>query len=96
MKAYIKTYMDFYGYDESSFIPCEVCGAKTVDVHHIRPKSLEKRSENKIENLIGLCRPCHEKAHKFHNFNEDLKLIHRKKMLQSKHDSGETIKYYNP
>ena len=57
MQNHTKVYMNFLGYGEQDFIPCEMCGSRAVDVHHI-----EKRNKTKndyIENLIALCRDCH-------------------------------------
>ena len=31
--------MNFFDYAEQDFIPCEMCGAKAVDVHHIERRS---------------------------------------------------------
>jgi len=93
MKNYTKTYMDYFGYSTADFIPCEACGAKAVDIHHLTPRSRDKAAINKIDNLCALCRDCHTKAERFHNFNEDLRLIHRKALLKSKHDSGEIERY---
>jgi hypothetical protein len=52
--------MQFFNYEEQDFIPCEMCGARAVDIHH-----LERRNKTKndfIENLVGLCRDCHIKT----------------------------------
>ena len=58
MQNHTKVYFNFFGYDESSYIECEMeCGSKAVDIHH-----LERRNKTKndyIENLVGLCRSCH-------------------------------------
>lgn len=51
------------GYDVSDFIPCEVCKSKAVDIHHIEPRGMggdPKAKKDVIENLMALCRPCHE------------------------------------
>lgn len=40
---------------------CRVCGSKAVDVHHIIFRSHGGKDEP--DNLICLCRRCHEKAH---------------------------------
>lgn len=40
MKAYIKTYSEYYGYEEGEYIPCRVCGAESVDIHHIVLKGM--------------------------------------------------------
>ena len=60
IKPHTKTYLAHFGYDESSFIPCEMCGQRAVDVHHIDGRG---KGMNVIENLIGLCRGCHSRAH---------------------------------
>lgn len=48
------------GYDVSDFVPCEVCGARAVDVHHIECRGMggTNRVEN-LQNLMGVCRTCH-------------------------------------
>lgn len=61
MKAYTKTYMDFFGYTVADFISCEVCESKAVDIHHIYARSIAKDKVNDIFNLMALCRLCHEK-----------------------------------
>jgi len=86
MKPYVKTYLTYFSYSEGDFIPCEVCGAKCVEVHHLEPKSIAKAKENLIDNLIGVCRDCHNQCHSSRQFNEDAKLIHRKKLLSVKTD----------
>jgi len=40
MKPYTKTYHDYYGYWYGEDIPCRVCHAVSVDVHHIIPKGM--------------------------------------------------------
>tara|TARA_R100000231_G_scaffold85439_1_gene64891 strand:+ start:228 stop:530 length:303 start_codon:yes stop_codon:yes gene_type:complete len=61
MQKHTKVYFDFFGYDESSYIECEMnCGSQAVDIHH-----LERRNKTKndyIENLVSLCRDCHIKC----------------------------------
>lgn len=61
MKDYTKTYLEFFGYSEADFIPCECCGAKSVDVHHIYARSIKKKLENDICNIMAVCRSCHDK-----------------------------------
>ena len=58
MKKHTKIYMDYFGYGEQDFIPCELCGSKAVDIHHIRG-----RKNNDIDNLMALCRRCHANVH---------------------------------
>jgi 5-methylcytosine-specific restriction endonuclease McrA len=60
MKPYIKLYMDYFGYDTSDFIPCELCGAKAVDINHIFPRGMGgTKKKDVIENLVACCRDCH-------------------------------------
>jgi 5-methylcytosine-specific restriction endonuclease McrA len=92
MKPYTKTYMKYFGYDTSDFIPCEICGNNASDIHHLEPRSIAKAKENFIDNLMALCRNCHDECGKNRAMNETAKLIHRKKLLQVRTDH-ETEKY---
>jgi 5-methylcytosine-specific restriction endonuclease McrA len=73
MKSYTIIYMCHFGYDESSWMPCERCNNTGVDIHHVygRGKLL-----NEITNLICLCRNCHNLAHAEKITKEQLKEIH--------------------
>jgi 5-methylcytosine-specific restriction endonuclease McrA len=86
MKPYTKTYMKYFGYDTSDFIPCEVCGKNASDIHHLEPRSIAKAKENLIDNLMALCRSCHDECGSSRRMNDTAKLIHRKKLLQVKTD----------
>lgn len=86
MKPYTKTYLKYFGFDESDFIPCEICGSKAVDIHHLEPKSRAKAKVNFIDNLMALCRVCHDDCGRSYSMNEHAKLLHRKKLLSVKTD----------
>jgi hypothetical protein len=61
MKNHTKIYFDYFGYDKNSFIECEVCGAKAVDIHHIERRGMGgSKSADAIENIMALCRKHHE------------------------------------
>lgn len=61
MKSYTKIYLNYFSFGIDDYIPCEICNSKCVDVHHIHARSQRKDLLNNINNLMGLCRKCHEK-----------------------------------
>lgn len=69
MQPHIKNYLKAFGYDESSFIKCEMpdCSQRSVDIHHIVSRSKfgskRKNERDAPDNLIALCRNHHDKAH---------------------------------
>ena len=61
MKIHTKIYMNHFGYDTSDFIPCEVCGKIAQDLHHIKARGMGgSKLRDNIENIMALCRTCHE------------------------------------
>ena len=66
--------MNFFGYDQSDHIACEMCNSVAIDIHH-----LEKRNKTKNdfpENLIAVCRDCHIKAETDSMFNMFCRIKH--------------------
>lgn len=67
MQKHTEVYLEYFGFSGYEWIPCECCGGTAVDIHHIIPRSRfgnkTKDKQDAIENLIGLCRQCHDKAH---------------------------------
>jgi 5-methylcytosine-specific restriction endonuclease McrA len=60
LKKYTKLYLDFFGYTIDDVICCEVCGRKSVDIHHISARGMGGSEEaDRIENLMAVCRECH-------------------------------------
>ena len=43
---------------------CQVCGGKATDVHHL---TYERFGHEKEDDLVSLCRKCHEKAEKLYD-----------------------------
>jgi 5-methylcytosine-specific restriction endonuclease McrA len=84
MKPYVKIYMNHFGYDISSFIPCEVCGKTAVDIHHVEARGIggSKEADN-IENLMALCREDHVKFGDKKQYKEFLKEKHQEKLKQT-------------
>lgn len=77
MKNHTKVYFKFFGYDTSSFIPCEVCGVKAVDIHHICARGMGgSKEKDNIENLQALCRGCHDHYGDKKDFKQFLTEIH--------------------
>lgn len=94
MNNHIKTYLDYFGFSGYEFIPCEICGSKSVDIHHIKARGMGgSKKMDGIENLMALCRLCHEEYGDKNQHREFLEFAHRKKLLGSKHDSGELKRY---
>jgi hypothetical protein len=79
MKKHTKLYLDYFGYDTGSFIPCEVCGTKATDIHHIDCRGMGgTKKEDTIENLQALCRICHIRYGDKKNYKDFLKETHKK------------------
>lgn len=63
MTNHVKVYMEYFNYDTSDWIPCEVCNATSADIHHIEARGhFGKKNQNKddIFNLMALCRKHHD------------------------------------
>jgi hypothetical protein len=60
MLKHTKIYFKYFGYGIDSFIPCEICGTKAVDIHHINGRG---KNKDVIQNLMALCRKHHTYAH---------------------------------
>ena len=82
MKKHIKIYLDYFGYSGYEFIPCEVCGSKAVDIHHIEARGMGgNKSKDHINNLQALCRSCHLEYGDKKQHKEMLIEIHQSKLL---------------
>ena len=80
MQKHTKIYLDYFQLGEQDFIPCEACGAKAVDIHHIFGRG---KGKDVIGNLMALCRKHHDAAHKIEK-KEDMLYIHRSFMAGSR------------
>ena len=69
--------MNFFGYGEQDFIPCEVCNQRANDVHHIEARGMGgSKLKDNIENLMALCRKHHDKYGDKVQYVDFLKFIH--------------------
>ena len=81
MQNYVKIYLDYFGYTIADTIPCEMGHSEAVDVHHIHPRGMGGNpAKDVIENLMGLCRKCHDDAEAGRISREELTEIHMRKM----------------
>jgi hypothetical protein len=81
LKKYKKVYIDYFGYDVTDYIGCEICTAPSVDIHHLIPKGMGgSKTKDYIGNLIAVCRECHNKCHNSKEFNDNAKEIHLKNL----------------
>lgn len=63
MKKHTRVYLEAMDYSTTDFIPCEVCGAQAVDIHHIQPRGMGgSKLLDTPDNLMALCRSCHHQA----------------------------------
>ena len=60
---YRAIYMKHHDLLEDDWVACQGfrCNNTAVDIHHIQLKS--QQGTDDIENLIPLCRPCHDEIH---------------------------------
>ena len=87
MKKHTAIYMNHFGYDINDFIPCEVCGGRAVDIHHIEPRGMggnPKGDKDVITNLQALCRACHIEMGDKKQYKEFLKDKHLIKLAKNK------------
>lgn len=80
MVPHKKGYLDFFypGWGEDDFIPCEMCGRRACDIHHIFARGMGGDPQKKREtpdNWMALCRPCHDKAEDTPTKSEEYKKI---------------------
>jgi 5-methylcytosine-specific restriction endonuclease McrA len=85
MKKHVKTYLDYFGYDQTSWIPCEMCGQTANDIHHIEARGMGgSKTKDTIENLQALCRKCHIELGDKKEHKVMMKVVHQVKMNERK------------
>jgi hypothetical protein len=79
MRNHTKVYMSHFGYALDDFIPCEICGNKAVDIHHLECRGMGgSKDKDNIENLQAVCRSCHIEYGDKKEHLEFLQNIHNK------------------
>jgi predicted restriction endonuclease len=75
MQSHIKIYMAYFDYVTQEEIPCEACTRPGNDIHHIHGRG---EGKDVIENLMALCRKCHDRATTSKNYitPDEMQLIH--------------------
>jgi 5-methylcytosine-specific restriction endonuclease McrA len=77
MKKHTKIYLEHFDYIEEDFIPCELCENKAVDIHHIEARGMGGSDEKDvIENLMAVCRECHNYFGDKKKFKRLLEIVH--------------------
>jgi len=78
MKTHTQIYMDHCGYDDTDFIPCEICRKRAVDINHIDARGMGgSKTKDVIENLMASCRKCHNEYGDKSQYKDFLKEIHK-------------------
>ena len=81
MKKHTKIYMKYFNYVLDDFIPCEICGSRAVDIHHIENRgSGGSKNKDVIENLMAVCRKCHLDHGERKESLQMLKNIHKRRL----------------
>jgi predicted HNH restriction endonuclease len=80
MKNHTRVYLEYFGIDEENpFIPCEICGQRAVDIHHIESRGMGgSKKKDDITNLMALCRNCHIQYGDIQELVETLQELHDK------------------
>jgi len=85
MKNHTKIYLKEMNYHPSDWIPCEMCGQTAVDIHHIDSRGMGGSKEKDfIENLMALCRSCHNRYGDIKEEKAMLRVAHLVKLNQRK------------
>ena len=88
--------MDFFDYGEQDFVMCEMCQQdRAVDIHHLDARGMGgSKNKDYIENLMGLCRDCHNSAENDSSFNMFCRIKHLELVCQQIYHQIEYKKRY--
>lgn len=81
LQKHTKIYLDYFSLHGEPYIPCEVCLSSAVDIHHISARGMGgSKTKDYIENLMALCRNCHDKYGDKKQYRDFLNSIHLPKV----------------
>ena len=93
LKDHKKAFSKYWGYSDQDIPICWSCyKGYAVDIHHIENKKMggsPGNKKNSIDNLIPLCRKCHDFAHKDKLFNQSLKDILKQRIDNKEFEENE-------
>lgn len=85
MRKHTRIYLDFFGYGEEDFLPCEICGRRATEVHHIKARGMGgSKNLDHISNLMAVDRECHIKFGDKKQYMDFLRDTHEEFMKRSK------------
>lgn len=100
MEAHTKIYFKYFGLSPGEPVFCEVCERPCADVHHIESRKMGGRKYtsfgtdvNGIDNLMGVCRECHDEYGDKVQYLDYLREIHALR-LKVYHRRGELVRVF--
>ena len=79
MKPHTKIYFKYFNIALDEVVPCEICGGRAVDIHHIEARGMGGTAKkDDISNLMAVCRECHIEYGDKKEHLDYLKEIHNK------------------
>ena len=80
MKPHVNIYLSASG-KIADELKCEVCFNPATDIHHIQRRGMGgSKTADRIENLMALCRECHNRYGDRKHLKEWLQKIHNEEM----------------
>jgi 5-methylcytosine-specific restriction endonuclease McrA len=80
VKPHVRIYLSASG-KTADELKCEVCRNPASDIHHIQRRGMGGcKKADRIENLMALCRKCHDEMGDRREWKEYLQAIHNKEM----------------
>ena len=77
------------GFDVSDFVPCEVCEAPAVDIHHIQCRGMGgSANKDHFSNLMAVCRHCHNHYGDLKDLIAQLQELHKMRVKLRYKDLG--------